>query len=334
MAYYAELRAAMSLLASEGIGVFNYRHVAIGQNYATIDATGTNTHYATWELMETWGNDPKRSSTILDAISVEQRTISEWFSEASILNSVQHVVAGDWLKAWSIDLSFFLKDRNLRNEVSYRPSRIVHSPSAGSVKEQLIDPFLISWNSLQPSSDRGGALVDQDLLLLALSHARDRQNITQLQWEQFVDQQLSAASSSLRKYLKDPLSGSQDIFTWAQDPSVPPKVNSVVSRATLLLRIANAVCASRLDQANVMKVDLEFWWDSLGQDCGFWESGDDPDVLTDLWMDVSNAISDVEVGLGTLGPQFTRVQAYKLVGSAVTLTQHPRALLWLLGLDR
>ena len=334
MAYYAELRAAMSLLASEGVGVFRNRHVAIGQNYVAADFRGPSTHKATWELIEAWGNDPNRPSTILDAITVEHRTINEWFDEANISSSVQHLVAGDWLKEWSIDLSIFVEDRNLRNEVSYRPSRIVHSASTVPVKDQVIEPLLLAWNPLQPSSDRGGALVDQDLLALALSMARDRPSLSQYQWEQFVDQNLSAASYSLRRYLKNPSNWAHDIFTWAQDTAIPPKVNSVLSRATLLLRIANAVCALKLDQANVMKDDLRFWWDSLGQDCGYWTPGDEPDVFADLWGDVSNAIQDVSHVLQTYGSSITMSHIHQVMGPEVSLTQHSRALFWLLGLDR
>ena len=334
MAYYAELRAAMSLLASEGVGIFRNRHVAIGHNYVTADFSGPGTHVATWKLMEAWGNDPHRSSTVLDAITVEQRTINEWFDEANVSSSVQHLVAGDWLKEWSIDLSIFFGDRNLRNEVSYQPSRIIQSTSAAAVKAQVIDPLLRAWDPLQPSSDRGGALIDQDLLALALSRARDRQNLSQLQWEQFVDQHLPAASYSLRAYLKSPQSGAHDIFTWAQDASVPPKVNAVLSRATLLLRIANAVCALKLDQAHVMKDDLRFWWDSLGQDCGYWTPGDEPDTFAELWTDVSNAIGDIDVILQTYGSPITMSESHQVMGPAVSLTQHPRALFWLLGLDR
>ena len=43
MAYYAELRAAMSLLAGDGVGVFRSRHVAIEANYATSDLVNLGT---------------------------------------------------------------------------------------------------------------------------------------------------------------------------------------------------------------------------------------------------------------------------------------------------
>lgn len=335
MSYYAELRAAMSLLASEGVGVFNDRHVAIGPNYSTADWTGSGTHEATWELMEAWGNDPHRSSTILEAIRVEQKTINEWFDEANILQSVSHLVAGEWLKAWSIDLSFFRQDRNLRNRVSYSPTKIIHNVTAApDFKAQVIDPLLRTWGPLQPSPDPGGAVIDQDLLAFALSRARDRDNLSQSQWDQFVDQYLEFASPSLSDYLKRPLESPYSIFTWAQDASIPPKVDAVLARATLLLRLANAVCAQQLDHANVRKDDLRFWWDRLGQECGYWTEGQEPDTFKDLWQDVADAVEDVDSFVGIVDPPITMSNINRGVGPEVALTQHSRALFWLLGLDR
>ena len=170
--------------------------------------------------------------------------------------------------------------------------------------------------------------------LLRCPELANRQDLSPLQWEQFVDQQLSAASYSLRAYLKSPQSGAHDIFTWAQDGSAPPKVNAVLSRAMLLLRIASGVCALKLDQAHVTKDDLRFWWDSLGQACGYWAPGNEPDTFTDLWTDVSSTIGDIDVVLQTHGSPNTMSEIHQIVGPDVSLTQHPRALFWLLGLDR
>ena len=222
MGYYAELRAAMSLLASEGVGVFNRRHVAIGVNYTTTDWIGRGTHNATWELMEAWGNDQNRSPTILGAIKVEQKTITEWFDEAQILPSVAHIIASEWLREWSIDINIFRHDRDLRNRVSYRPRGIAGAlGTATDIKAQVIDPILRVWEPLEPSVDVGGAAVDLDLWAFALSRARDRAHLSQLQWNQFVDQRLSTAPPNLRYYLKQPLNNAFSIFRWAGDTSHP-----------------------------------------------------------------------------------------------------------------
>ena len=334
MAYYAELRAAMSLLASEGVGIFNRRHVAIGVNNSTTDWRGTGTHQATWHLMDAWGSDPNRSATILDAIKVENRTISEWFDEAQILPSVQHIVAGRWLKEWSLDIDTFRKDRDLRNRVSYLPTKIVDNPNLGTdFKPQAIDPIIRTWQPLEPSNDQGGALVDWDLLALALSHARDRTAVPLWKWHEIIDQQLASAPPGLQSYLKNFQGGRYEILDRARETTPPPTMDSVLARATLLLRIANAVCAQRLKQASVLKEDLRFWWDRLGQDNGFWTQGSEPDPLSDLWADVSNSINSLSGAIQNHQPPVTMSTVHQIAGPVVPLTQCSRSLFWLLGLE-
>ena len=335
MAYYAELRAAMSLLASEGIGIFNRRHVAVGTNSTATDWQGSGTHQATWQLMDAWGNDPKRSATVLDAIRVEGRTISEWFDEAQILPSVQHIVAGRWLKEWSLDIDIFRKDRDLRNRVSYRPTKIVDNPNSGTdFKPQAIDPIIRTWEPLAPSGDQGGAFVDWDLLALALSHARDRTPSKLGIWHRFIDQQLPSASLRLQSYLKDFQGGEYDVLERAKEKTPPPTADAVLARATLLLRIANAVCAQRLNQASVFKEDLRFWWDRLGQDSGFWTHGTEPEHFSDLWDDVESSIGSLKGAMQNHPPPVTMSTVHQIAGPVVPLTQCSRTLFWLLGLDR
>ena len=194
MAYYAELRAAMSLLASEGVGVFLRRHVAIGPHHNTSDWVGKGTHDATWELLEAWADDSTRTSTLLDGIKVEHQSIAEWFNEAGITSQVSHVVARDWLNEWSLDISLFSGDHSLRNHVSYRPSRILSAstPPTDFVQE-TVDPILRTWDSLEPATLIGGAAIDKELLNRALSYARDRDNLKLGEWDNFIDRNLPSA---------------------------------------------------------------------------------------------------------------------------------------------
>lgn len=342
LAYYAELRAAMSLLASEGIGVFNNRHVAIGQQLVPTDWAniGSNkgrragTHYATWELLSSWADDPNRASTILSAITVESRTISDWFDEAGIAQSVQHLVARQWLKSWSVDLRYFPIDRDLRNHTSYRPSRITHAgATALDTSADVVDPLLQTWDALVPSVDSGGAAIDRALLSRALSLAYDRPNRSELAWDSFVDRFQQAASQSLRSQLKDAELDNYYVLQCAEDPSRPPITRAVLSRATLLLRIANGVCAQRLANAQVTRDDLKFWWTRVGEDEGLWSKGAEPDPFADLWTEVDDAIGDTEIALASVSTPREMSKVSEILGQGVTLTQYSRAALWLLGVD-
>ena len=334
MAYYAELRAAMSLLASEGVGIFSNRHVAIGPHHNTSDWVGKGTHDATWELLEAWADDSTRTSTVLDGIKVEQQSITEWINEAGITAQVKNVVARDWLKEWSLDLSLFSGDHTLRNYVSYRPSQIISAPATSTnFVQQVVDPILSTWDSLEPATLLGGAAIDKELLNRALSYAHDRDNLKPGDWDNFIDQNLPNAPESLRLSLKNPIGSSFPIMTWAQDPSSPPPTKSVIARATLLLRLANAVCAQRLEQASVKKEDLRFWWDQFGQDCGFWHQGDEPQYFTQLWDDVDSSISEVAFEISNTTSPLAMSEIKQIVGPQIPLTQQSRALLWLLELD-
>lgn len=334
LAYYAELRAAMSLLASEGIGVFNNLHVAIGQTFLPTIWKGTTTHNATWNLLESWSDASSRVTTLLTALEVESRTISEWFDEARILQSVQHIVARQWLKSWSIDLKYFPHDRNLRNHTSYRPSGITLSTVRSiDTATEVVDPLLLTWSALEPSSDAGGAAIDRILLFHALSLAQDRSNISIQAWENFVGRLTGIASSSLETQLRDPTMNEHHILEWADNSSIPPLTQAVLARATLLLRIASGVCAKRLTDAKVKKQELQFWWSRVGTDGGLWPDDAEPDSFADLWGEVNFALDDVEEELGTNLVSKSMSELSPLLGRNIALTQFSRVPLWLLGVD-
>ena len=333
MAYYAELRAGMALLAAEGVGVFRSRHVAIGSNYATSDLIGIGTHDAVWALLKEWGADAHRSPTILDAIRVEQKTISEWLDEANIGQPAQSVVASTWLKEWSIDLQRFSDDHDARNEVSYRPRRIVGTNvPVPDIKSRVVEPLLRIWDSLEPSPEQGGAAIDVELLARALSYAYDRANRTIPEWNNFVDRELQSASPALRALLKQPLGSTHRIVSWAQQSSFPPTGNAVLARATLLLRIANAVCAQRLNQSQIGWAEIEFWWKPLGREYGLWTDGNEPEDFGDLWEDVRDARLRLESAIGSCSPPIEMQKIHSTFGTEAAITQYPRALFWLLGL--
>ena len=341
LAYYAELRAAMSLLASEGVGVFNDRHVAIGPTFAATDWSNLNsnrgrrvgTHLATWELLGSWADDPKRAATILTAIKVESRTISEWFDAAQIGQSVQHIVARRWLKAWSLDLTLFSVDRDRRNYTSYRPNHIApNSATSIDADADVICPLLQTWPALEPSGN-GGAAIDVALLFRALFLAFNRPFPLGEDWHRFIDRLGEAASTGLQTQLKNPAVMDNYVLRWADNSANPPASQAVLARATLLLRIANGVCAQRLANAQVSKQDIQFWWTRFGEDGGLWSDTSEPEYFADLWGEVNDAIGDAESALQSVSSSKPMSEICPIFGRGVALTQYSRVPLWLLGVD-
>ena len=331
MGYYAELRGAMSLLAAEGVGVFDRRHAAVDTSYGTSDLVGPGTHTIVWELLKEWGNDTNRSPSILEAIVVEQRPISDWLTQAGRIPTVQHVIANNWLTQWSLDLRQFSEDRDARNQASYRPHRI--APSSGGyagTSSRIVDPLLNVWDSLEPTSDPGGAAIDRSLLGRALSLVFDRANQPVLAWHKFIDDRLAAASFDLRQFLKRPASNYDPILGWASQSSTPAYANAVIARATLLLRVACGLCALRLEQALVKKDHLRFWWDQMGQESGYWMRGDEPATFADLWNDIDYAVVEVKNTIKGSSSPIAVLDLHKTFAPYVALTQYSRALLWML----
>lgn len=342
LAYYAELRAAMSLLATEGIGVFNDRHVALGPGGMVTDWTNNGgskgprvgTHWATWALLNAWGDDASRAGNVLTSIAVERRSMAEWLQVAGVFPSVQHVVARSWLKSWSIDLNLFPADRDLRNRTSYRPSRLdVHPPVKVDPLEDMVNPLLHTWDALEPAAEAGGAVLDHALLYGALRLAFNEGSAATPTWDSFLDRLSETASSTLIVELKSLIRSDYYVLSAADDSRVPPRVQAVLARATLLLRLANGLCAQQLKASNIGKDDIRFWWARLGADGGMWSDESEVDPFSNLWAEVNEALAETQMTVEQGEGEKTVREIAPLLARSMALSQFTRAPFWLLGVD-
>jgi len=64
LAYYAELRAAMSFLASEGISIFDYKHFWC-DNTGNYNVFCGSTHTVVWQALEEWAVSSARRTSSL-----------------------------------------------------------------------------------------------------------------------------------------------------------------------------------------------------------------------------------------------------------------------------
>lgn len=334
LGYYAELRAAMSLLATEGIGVFNRHHVAIDAGSGARQWKGPGTHVAAWELLTAWASEQGRTDSILTAIRVESRSVVDWLDAVGVSANIRPTVASDWLEAWSIDLKDFSADRSLRNEMSYRPSRIrAPEPPPITVQDEIVSPMFESWQALEPSSDRSGVSLDVALLRRAMEHVFT-QGWAHATWEDFVNRLDGIASQSLLDFLLRADPPGAYVFHAAGESRRPTdKARPILARAMLLLRLAAASNAHLLSAAGVSKGDLAFWWEGHGMDSGLWNDSIDVDSFADLWSNVDQALSDATEKLNEEPKVRTVCEATARIGRFAELTQFNRAPLWLLSLD-
>ncbi len=329
LAYYAELRAAMSLLATEGIGIFKRRHIALSASFVPTEFTRAN-HAATWEVLSAWSDEPGTAERLLGSIQLEDKSLSEWLTAIGALPSASRVLAREWLAAWSLDLRLVAADRERRNEISYRPTRIRPLPPVDANLE-LTAPIFQSWEVLEPfTADGAGVLLDSSLLRRAMSLA------VKEKWCRYGS--LEAAMVALKNDMSQPGyealyagNASADAILSQAEEAGTVVATPVLARALLMLRLASARSASLLADAGVSKDDLEFWWEALGTDMGLWESSGELDAFADLWRDVEEAISQARERMAAI-PNGTSVYAVsRVLSREVSLTQFSRAPLWLLG---
>lgn len=126
--YYAELRAAMSLLSSEGIGVFLNRHPIIDDAGATQPfPKAVPTHKVIWPILKYWATLKRAADLLDDLVSPRSIRLSNWLTGTAAKIPVR-AVAQHWLASWGLDLAVADDDHSSRNLASYRPSEFRRPP--------------------------------------------------------------------------------------------------------------------------------------------------------------------------------------------------------------
>jgi hypothetical protein len=83
------------------------------------------------------------------------------------------------------------------------------------------------------------------------------------------------------------------LFRFSREASDDTSHLAIISRATLLLRIATGSTAELVRGANLSADSMSFWWDVVGHGRGLWERHRDKESLLDLWADVIPFLQDV-----------------------------------------
>jgi hypothetical protein len=303
IAYYAELRAAMSFLASDGIGVFNKQHIWFDNTGACNKVTNIGTHDFVWNTIEEWANVQHKSHVILQSLQIRNHSIFDWLVKAGMSPSISTAttLSKDWLKKWSVDLQILGDDHNLRNEVSYRPQEIKRSLSFDVNGINNLKFIINQWLISEPTGSEKFKLLDQFLLRQSLynyyktQHSRepgirDIRNI-------MSGLSLSGNTSLENFLLKREHSILNDVFKNASKKAINTNGEyqplAVISRAFLLLRLSTSRLEESLKYAGYDKLKLGFWWKDLGKKNCLWESSNEPESAQDLWADVEILIEDL-----------------------------------------
>lgn len=309
LGYYAELRAAMALLASEGIGIFNEVQLVIDADHQASTLSkhdkAWGTHRSIWPILNDWGKRKEAADLVGEAIQFDAVSLFDWLQSAG-RESMLRSVGKELLKLWGLDLSRLSDDHEARNLASYHPTTL--QPKEFQPAPNDLSFIRELWMLLEPRMGSPFEELDGNLLRLTLRKAAEAvasgentQTKTLEKWASDAISKLGIEGShaeDLAIFLTAPRGEQPSIINYAErhsSPGEPTHHLEVMSRATLLLRLATGSCRRMLRQADITAESLQWWWRKLGTDRGLWNEAPEPDDLIDEWQGIADAIGEIKL---------------------------------------
>lgn len=297
LAYYAELRAAMSLLASHGIGTFSQCHCFLSKercsHFGRPDKKrqrivgADSTHRFIWQALLHWSRGSAAGSFVDEFLQPGGRTLRAWLKACDADIPVKFI-AQSMFESWGVDLAELDEDRALRNRASYRPSEF--DRPTGLQPETIVQFVRDLWACFEPSGDGRFGVLETSFLVRSLRLG----NVQEVREQHLnkLEMSLSESATWLNRLaaLDVPM-----VLTEAEvvsDISADRCAIQVASRAALLLAVATAAARIHLNRAGFGRTELQFFWNRHGIDRGLWDNQNRPTRLVDLWADVKVNIED------------------------------------------
>ena len=163
LGYYAELRAAKAILASEGIGLFvNMLAVVDRGGRCVLTKEQGSSHKVLWETLLEWSKG-NATGIVFRLLRPFGHSIVDWLQHFPGSSSP---VAEDWLRTWGLDLRELAKDQSSRNVASYEPSGC--PPTVREQSERTVDNISRLWRSCQPTGTGVNLALDRLVLRATL----------------------------------------------------------------------------------------------------------------------------------------------------------------------
>lgn len=318
MAYYAELRAALSILASSGIGVFNGRN-------AVVDASGTvhimsefRTHEMAWLALIEWAASASSMERVIQPIQLAGRSLLEAFQE--FFPGQASTAAGQLMTEWGFDLQQGTADRDQRNWSSYQPTAL------GPIVTNPVDDaaFLkMFWNACRPN----GVELERHLLRILLETEARTHNLTLADYPhsyaRLQESTKSVASFDFLMRVEEPVD--HEFIIELANRTLPAPPYAMMCRAALLLKLATGMAEDNLRAAGVQPFHhFQNWWHDFGVCHGLWTPGQPPLTSAALWDDIDLALE--ESAAAPTGHRHEWISA--LAGNAMRVCETERAALW------
>lgn len=315
-AYYSELRSLMSFLAAQGVGVFNKKHIIVDQYGICQQANaGNGTHVFAKLAFDEWLKNTANTSELLNSIRIRNFPLKNWLDNAGFSIPLASLNSADLLTKWSIDINIIGREHDFRNFVSYRPQIF----EFGIVRQSddlrnRIDTVLSIWEICEPNRLFELIVLRKILDNLNISQTgqkyseENESRVKQLLIDMGIDPETSGLYivNFLKRRINDP---DNPLFNFATSLTTSnPIVESdtepigILSRACLLLLTTTNVIENAIKNTGTLRSDLNCWYDNLGIKQGYWEPGNEPSLFSDLWQDIADEITEINVWLSGQGP--------------------------------
>lgn len=309
LVYYAELRAALSLLASEGIFIGNVDHFAIAsadvQPFGQKNGTRAGTHRFAWQALQAWTDGPRAMTLFSKVVCPGGARFEEWVSSLTSMSAQAKI--DEVFKLMSIDLREFDNDHRRRNTASYNPSRLCPRDMPASAIRDLVADV---WRALEPGPSGGFPVLDDALLPELLQSIYSSVERSDVAWDNWVARLAPASQSGsalLGSLRANGRGGARAGLMGAMYTSRSTESDATVflrpmlARTVLLLRIATGSALQLLHESGHGPESLGAWVESLAEARGLWPAGMAFDDPHDLWADVELALEEVDAaGTGSL----------------------------------
>lgn len=125
LTYYAELRAALSMMGSTGVVVQKDTAVAVAKDDARRLRAGSS-HEILWDVFSAWCASDAAQDLVSTSLRFHRVPMASWVATARKGGSGLPVVS-ELLNRWGVDLAHLKDDRTSRNLASYNPTYLHES---------------------------------------------------------------------------------------------------------------------------------------------------------------------------------------------------------------
>lgn len=304
-AYYAELRAAQSILSASGCGAFNSWNCCLDAAGNVQVLSKYQTHVMVWLALDYLaGNSPSGSAGIAAAMTILGVSTPE-IVQYAYPGRQTTATSSNWVSNWVYDLKTSSADKGFRNRCSYNPHFVTpHNADVGEYVS-LVTAF---WEMLEPSPGATFMELDKQILRDVLrKEARDSlvlngksespeelKNELNEAYKKIVDSAPTLQSIPVQ-FIVNSGTLEHPLLHYARDDTDSPDTpRPILARATLLLRIATGMTQNLLRDAGQIS-KLGFWLDSLAEQQGIVSTREDlPPDRSDLYVDCILAAEDLQ----------------------------------------